>query len=439
MHRYLVLLVVTALTACTWGGGGGSGNNTFSCSAKGQKQFVLAAMRDWYLWNDQLPDKVSVKDYDSPADLLAYLTTFSPDDGTGNPLDVYSYIGSAAADQAYFVDGQYLGFGFSDKFVAADDLRLTRVFTDSPAATAGLARGQRILELNGRSIADIEAAEGIDAVLATTPVDFHMQNGDGSEFTVSIDQNVVTIDPVPQYEIKTTPNGQPVGYVELAAFVGTADAELDDVFAYFAANGVTDVILDLRYNAGGIVSTAEYLADYLGGLVAENLVFTKTLFNADRAQDNNRETLFARLGNSIGLSRLVVIASSSTASASELLTNGMEPHVEVTIVGDTTYGKPVGQVGFGFCGNVLRPTAFQTVNSDDFGDYFDGLPADCPSADDLDVAVGAATDPNLVAAMTYLDTGACPAAPLGQMKPAPGAPTRGKLHGSAWREFSDAR
>lgn len=440
MRKFVIVVVAAALSACTWGGDGGGGNN-FGCSAKGQKQFVLSSMRHWYFWNDALPNKVNIGDYDTPEDLLAYLTTFSPDDGTGNPIDIYSYIDSAAADAQYFGAGQYQGFGFSYKLVANDDARLLRVFADSPAAQAGLARGQRILELNGRTVADIDAAEGVDALLDTTPVEFHMQDTDGSEFTVSVDRDVVTIDPVPQWRIIDAGGGRMVGYVELAAFIGTAEAELDDVFAEFAANGVTDVILDLRYNGGGLVSTAELLADFLGGLVAENQIFSKTLFNPDRAKNNNRETLFARLGNSIGLSRLVVIATSNTASASELLTNGMEPHVEVTIVGDTTYGKPVGQVGLEFCGNVLRPTAFQTVNADDFGDFFDGLPADCPTADDLAVPVGADNDPNLVTALAYLDTGACPfVGPSTSVQTKPlVAPTRYKLRRTPWKDYSDAR
>ena len=113
----------------------------------------------------------------------------------------------------------------------------------------------------------------------------------------------------------------------------------------------------------------------------------------------------------MSLSRLVVVTSDRTASASELVINGMEPHVEVTVVGDRTFGKPVGQIGLSFCGAVLRLTAFQTVNADGFGDYFDGLPADCPVTDDLTVPVGDAADPNVAAALAYLATGACPPAP----------------------------
>jgi len=236
-----------------------------------------------------------------------------------------------------------------------------------------------------------------------------------------------------------------IGYIELAGFIGTADTVLDSVFADFVANGVNDVILDLRYNGGGLVDTANLLGDLLGGDVAENLVFSETRFNADRAAEFNSINLFTRLANSMSLSRLVVIASNRTASASELVTNSMAPHVAVTIVGEATFGKPVGQVGFEFCSKIFRPVAFQTVNADGFGDYFGGIPADCPAVDDLTVAVGADADPNMVAALEYLATGQCPvaAAPATLLKQQPAQQLQSQLGRRApaappWREFAGA-
>jgi hypothetical protein len=146
--------------------------------------------------------------------------------------------------------------------------------------------------------------------------------------------------------------------------------------------------------------------------VAQNLIFSSTEFNADRAAANNRTTLFSLLSNSISLSTLVVIASRGTASASELVTNGMIPHVDVAIVGDRTFGKPVGQIGLTFCDKILRPTSFKLANALGAGDYFDGLPVDCAAAGDLSVPVGDPLDPNMVAAMSYLNTGACPVTSL---------------------------
>jgi len=439
MRKLLLLLIAAVASACS--SDSGSSVPLSSCSVDGQKQFVVDAMREWYFWNNLLPADVDISQFATPDDVLEFLTTFSPDDGTGQPIDRFSFINSAQADQAFFGEGKFEGFGFSSRFVAADDLRLTRVFLDSPAFRAGLRRGQRILELNGRTIAEIQAAEGISAVFAMPTLDFMMREPDNNEFSVSIAKEVVTIDPVPQYRIIDAGGGRNVGYIELASFISTANIQMDAAFAQFNAAGVNEVIIDLRYNGGGLVSTANLLGDFFGGDVAENLVFSKTVFNDLRASANNVTAFFDRLGNSVSLSRLVVIATGNTASASELVINGMEPHVEVTIVGANTFGKPVGQVGLEFCEQILRPTAFQTMNANDFGDYFDGLPVDCAAADDLNVAVGADTDPNMIAALGFLATGACPAASLpaaqfklGEKQEVPQLDRRGPPH----REFADA-
>ena len=450
MRKLLVLLttailVATVTAACSSGGGGGNNNTgaAQSCTNRGQKDFVLLAMQEWYYWNDLLPANVDVSDFASPEELLAFLTTFSPDDGSGNPIDLFSFIGSAAADAAFFGEGRYEGFGFSYQEVAPNDIRLSRVFSDSPAGRAvpALERGQRIVALDGRAVADIIAAEGLGAALDVTPLSFTMRETDGSEFTVTLDADIVTIDPIPQWRIIDAGGGRNVGYLELATFISTADPVFNTVFAAFNAAGVNDVIIDLRYNSGGLVRTAELLGDYFGGDVAENLIFSKQVFNADRAAEFNTEEFFDRLANSMSLSRLVVIATQGTASASELVTNGMVPHVEVAIVGDRTFGKPVGQVGFEFCEKILRPTAFQLLNADDYGDYFGGLPVTpgCEAADDLTVPVGDAADPNMVAALGYLATGACPAAAqaFGAQR-AVTRPARPELSGPPWREFANA-
>lgn len=137
--------------------------------------------------------------------------------------------------------------------------------------------------------------------------------------------------------------------------------------------------------------------------------------------------------------RLVVIATDGTASASELVTNSMEPHAEVLIVGSTTFGKPVGQLGIEFCDKIIRPTAFESVNANGEGGYFDGLPADCNVPDDLSIEVGADNDPNLTTALTLLDTGACPlatATATNLQKPL--SSQKSLRAGKPWREFANA-
>ncbi len=431
---YMLLAMSLALTGCSGSSSGFSGPQvgTPACTNDAQKQFVLDVMRDIYFWYDLLPADVDLSLHASPEALLAFLIE-------SQPLDDFSFITSAESDAQFFGEGQFEGFGFSARFEAVDDLRFTRVFSGSPAARAGFQRGQRIVELGGRPVADIVATEGADGVFAVfdqSPLDYLIRNLDGSEFPVTVSHDIVTINPLPQWRVIDM-GGIPVGYVEFATFVSTADAVFDTVFSDFAAASVTDVIIDMRYNGGGLVNTARLLGDYLGGLVPGR-IFSLTVFNDKNTASNETELFEPFANNSVSLSRLVVIATSGTASASELVINSMEPHADVTIVGDTTFGKPVGQVGVQFCDKILRATAFETLNALNEGGYFDGLPVDCPTPDDLTEVVGAATDPNLVTALTVVETGACPAAggmrksefdqPLPQME----------LRGSAWREFAGA-
>ncbi|MEL7186478.1 MAG: S41 family peptidase [Pseudomonadota bacterium] len=447
MRKIVLMTLVAGLVAACGGGSGGPAaiSTTDECSNTGQKDFVLQALYDWYLWNDLLPGNINVADYTTPEDLVARVTAdFGPVDANGDPLDRFSFINSAQADQQFFGEGRYEGFGFSRREVATDDVRLVRVFVDSPAGAGGLGRGQRILSLNGRTIADLEANEGIDAFFDNTDtVDFEMRRLDGTEFTSRITRDIVTINPLPQWRVIDAGGGRMVGYVELATFISTADPVFATVFADFQAANVSDVIIDLRYNGGGLVSTAELLGDYLGGFIAENLTFSRTEFNADRAGQNNSEEFFERQTQSVNLSSLVVIASRSTASASELVTNSMIPFANVQIVGDRTFGKPVGQIGLEFCEKILRPTAFKTVNADGDGDYFDGLPlgAGCSAADDLSLPVGDDNDPNIVKALGYLDTGACPVSsvPGSQEKASLNVePERPDRRGPPHREILDA-
>ncbi len=419
MRKLIVLIAFAALTACGGSSSGSAGPQTGSsaCSIDGQKQYVLDQLYAWYLWNDLLPAGIQISNYASPEELVARVTTeLGPQDASGDPVDLFSSVGSAQADSQFFGEGKFEGFGFSWRFAdqAQTEFRITRTFGGSPADVGGLARGQQVLSLNGRTIADVVANEGVNAFFAANDtVDFEVQPLVGSPFFTSpLTKAVVTIDPVPQWRIIDAGGGRNVGYMELSTFISTADPEFATVFSAFRAANVIDVIIDLRYNGGGLVSTAELLGDYLGGSVAQNLVFSSTEFNADRAAQNNRSKLFGLLGNSLSLSSLVVIASRGTASASELVTNGMIPHVNVAIVGDRTFGKPVGQIGLEFCDKILRPTSFKLANALGDGDYFEGLPVDCPVADDLSTAVGDDLDPNMIAALSYINNGACPVASL---------------------------
>jgi len=411
----MTLLVAMSLVACGNESGLQGPAPPTQCTNDNEKQFVLDNLYYWYLWNDMLPANIDIADYPSPEVLVSEVTrTYGPQRPGGGPLDRFSSVGSAQADQQFFGEGKFEGFGFSWR-VENNEMHFLRVFSDSPANNVGgFSRGQMVLSLDGRTIAEIVANEGVRAVLDNPTVEFEIQNLDTSTFTVSVTQDIVTIDPIPQYRtVAMGPGEPPVGYMEFATFISTADPVFNTVFAEFIAAGVDDVIIDMRYNGGGLVDTANLLGDYLGGFNNDGQVFTNTEFNAERSSQNGID-YFANRPNAIDLNRLIIIASDRTASASELVINGLDPYVTggVYIVGGNTFGKPVGQIGVQFCQKMLRPTTFEKSNAAGNGDYFDGLPVDCVATDDLNFPVGDPNDPNMVAALSYIQGAGCPAMSL---------------------------
>ena len=169
---------------------------------------------------------------------------------------------------------------------------------------------------------------------------------------------------------------------------------------------MTDVILDLRYNGGGLVSVSQHLAGLVGGVRTNTQVFVE-FFHNDKNTSRNQVLRLEDPARAVDVPRLVVITTRASASASETLINGLRPFLPVTIVGGRTFGKPVGQYGFNFCDKVLFPVSFETRNASGEGDFFSGLRADCAAADDLDNALGDPEEASLAEALDFLRTGTC--------------------------------
>jgi hypothetical protein len=203
-------------------------------------------------------------------------------------------------------------------------------------------------------------------------------------------------------------DGKRVGYVHFRNFVTPSTEALNAAFAQLKAAGVSELILDERYNGGGLVSVAQHLGGLVGGARTAGQVFAEFFHNDLNAQ-RNAILRFETKPAALDLQRLVVITTRASASASELVINALRPLMRVTIVGDTTYGKPVGQYGLDFCDKVLAPVAFQLRNAAGQGDYFDGLPADCPAGDDVDHLFGDAAEASLGEALFFVKNGQCSA------------------------------
>jgi C-terminal processing protease CtpA/Prc len=201
-------------------------------------------------------------------------------------------------------------------------------------------------------------------------------------------------------------DGLPVGYLHFRNFVTPSVDALNRAFVEFKERGVTDLILDLRYNGGGLVTVAQHLGGLIGGFRTNAKVFVEYVHN-DKNPNLNRTIPFEDPEAALDLPRLVVITTRSSASASELIVNSLRPFMPVTLIGDRTFGKPVGQYRFEFCDKVFFPVAFKGVNALGEGDYFGGFPVDCPAADNLDRPQGNPEESSLEEALHFLRTGAC--------------------------------
>jgi hypothetical protein len=376
-----------------------------TCSVPTQNRFVRDALVEYYYWNRELPN-TNPATFASPQ---AYLEAvrYTPLDST------YSFIASRADQDALYSSSQFVGFGMTTPFDGVE-MRVSEVFPGSPAADAGLKRGDRFLTIAGRTIADLAASSGIAAAFGANEegleVTLEWRPLDGPDRKATLRKRVVTIPPVPLTKLYDV-DGRKVGYVVFRNFVEPSIAALDDAFTALRDAGATELVLDLRYNGGGLVSVAQHLASLIGGQRTAGQVLAEYEHN-DRHPELNRQLRFEAKPNALNLSRLVVITTGASASASELIINGLRPYLPVVVVGDRTFGKPVGQYGLPFCDKVLNAVSFVLKNSQGTADYFTGLPATCAAPDALDRQLGDVEEASLNEAFVYLRTGACTPPPV---------------------------
>lgn len=371
------------------------------CSVRGENNFVRDTLHDIYLWYEELP-ALPPAHYPSPE---AYLEAvrYRVLDGS------FSYISDKRSDSSFFSDSQFVGFGFASRMTSATGLRVIQVFPESPASDAGLSRGDRILEIDGRSLEELVATGDLGGAFGPDEigiaVDIRFVDLDGRQLRARMAKRLVTIPTVSV--VRTLSAGdRKVGYVFFRNFVGPSVPALDDAFARLRSEGVRDLVLDLRYNGGGLVSVAQRLASLIGGTRTEGRTFTE-FFHNDKNTFRNQTLLFENPASALDLRQLVVITTGDSASASELVINSLRPFLNVVVVGARTYGKPVGQYGYDFCDRVLHPVAFDLRNALGQGDFFHGIPADCAAADDIDRALGDPEEASLAEALYYVRTGTC--------------------------------
>ncbi len=367
--------------------------------SKMTNEALLDYMKEWYLWYDSMPD-VSAKNFATHQELLDTLIY--------KPLDRWSFIQKTSEYNDYYTRGIYTGHGIGLRWNTEGNLKVAYIFDDSDLKGSGVSRGWEITAINGN---DITPGQPIDTSILGPDEEgmqnsFTFRNLSGIAQTLTSSKKIIDINSV-LYSDVIDVAGKKAGYFVLQSFTEASQDELTTLFSGFANEDIDELIIDLRYNSGGVVDVANYLGNLFFGEVAFKGTFLKFIYN-EKKSDRNVELRFDPEINSIIVPRVFFITSRSTASASEVLINSIKPYddrISMNIVGDTTHGKPVGMIAKQFTDYTLVPVTYYMYNRDNEGEYFNGLAPDFYVADDLDEAFGSQEEDCLLEVLYYIENG----------------------------------
>jgi carboxyl-terminal processing protease len=358
-------------------------------------------MNYWYYWYDLMP-QVDTLDYADPYLLMDAMRY--------KDLDRWSFVEDYNEFVAYYA-GSFVGHGFRIGIDDSGKARMVFLYKNSDLYLKGVRRGWIVKTINGYNIASIIISG--DAAAYTTAIGpseegvkntFVFVTPKGKDTTITSTKSTIDVNSVLLYDTLHLSSGI-TGHLVFESFIEPSVQELNTAFAYFKQNNVTDLILDLRYNSGGLLNVAQGLASYIAGNSKTGTTFVKMEYNIMR-RSNDITYNFENTNYPLNLKRLAVITSRSTASASEAVINGLIPHMQVVCFGDTTEGKPTGMNIWSYDDiYIFAPVTFKNENSAGHGDFFDGLFPSKLVNDDITHDFDDRKELCLKEAIKYLETG----------------------------------
>ncbi|MDB5137658.1 MAG: hypothetical protein JWP37_4261 [Mucilaginibacter sp.] len=422
------------------------------------KDSVFLFAKEDYLWYDQLPtyQVFNPRSFTDPDDMTALtkevdaLSQIAINPTTTKPYEYYvpnpgeakySFIddGSVSAE----LNGVKGDFGFAPFYNHLDesDLRVKYVYPGSPADLKGIKRGYRITSINSRTSLTYDGDNGpnvnfvVNAYAYSNTISMTLLKPDGTTLTVN---NMSTanynVNPVLKDSVYNPSKGRKVGYMVFNSFTSQDNAgpQLDLVFNKFIDSAITDLVVDLRYNGGGYVSTAEYIDNYIVPATKSGTPMYITYYNNNLQNDihpllsgvynipagsfkpeNSDNSISFNKKGSLNVNHVYFIITGATASASELTINNLRPEMDVQFVGNTSYGKPVGFFAIDINKYQLYIPEFYTQNSAGQGGYYSGFtPGASTSAypgvedfDDVTKDFGDSGEGLLAHILSYVKTG----------------------------------
>lgn len=447
MRHFIGLLASSSLllTACGGGGGGGSPAPSPSptasapaptptpnptCALTSRQAFARDVLDEWYLFPELLVTSANPASFTTVQGYLDALTATAREQGKDR---FFTFITSIAEENAFITSGASAGIGIR---LAIDTpgrkVLVSEAFEGAPGLAAGIDRGDDILAIGTtsadlRSVSDILAAEGSSGITnalgpstaGVTRLLRVARNGVSREVSVTkADFDLPAVSS--RYGARIIQdNSRQIGYLNLRTFISSAETPLRDAFRSFRAAGITEFIIDFRYNGGGLVSTAELLGDLLGGNRRTSELYSSVRYRPSKSS-RDETTFFNPRAESVSPVKIAFIGTGATASASEFVINGLAPYYDrnLALVGSNTFGKPVGQIALdrSACDDRVRVVAFRTVNARGQGDYFNGLASTldvtCQAADDLTRPLGDPQEASIRGALDFLAGRSCPAIAL---------------------------
>ena len=423
--------------------------NLRNATLDSEKKWLRAYFDEAYLWRDEVPrvdpGAAAYGGSDTYAAMDAYFGALKSPQLTdsGARRDRFSFTYPTDKWKALSENAVEAGYGIEWSLASTTPprrIRIAYVEAGSPAANAGLMRGDEVVSVDGNA-ADVADAAGVDALNAGLfpgalgeAHSFVFQRN-GSTLSPRLTSASITKNPVPQARVLTLPGGARAGYLLFNDHNLPAEAQLIAAVNDFRAQAVSELVLDLRYNGGGYLFIASELATMIAGTTrTAGQAFESLRYNARRSAENETTPFFtesciavngrctsAQPLPQLNLSRVYVLAQSGTCSASESIINGLRGvGVEVVLIGGKTCGKPYGFTAKDNCGVSYFPIEFTGVNAKGFGDYADGFEPGsgptqrfvpgCTVADDFGRALGDTQEGMLAAALGHAATGQCPPA-----------------------------
>ena len=362
-----------------------------------ESMFIKLAMKDVYLWQDKtMVTGVS----DTDPDQLLYKLRYEPQDKG------FSYTSTTKEDAGWNNGVQYDRLGISIKSIEKH-IFIQYVNKESPAGEAGLMRGFEIIELNHSTLEEIRRLKLIKGIFKDLDEgrSVHLRVNDLQGIPRDLQIKNGTFEQDPPLGLIFEQNGRKVGYLLFWHFDSQQESGLENIFARFEKEGIDDLILDLRYNGGGRLNIAQHLASMMSVETTMGKVFVKCIYN-DRYRDRNKEYYFIKTPGGLNLKRLVVLTGEDTASASELIINGLRPYIPVITIGETTFGKSVGQNPIVYGEKTLHLVTFRCYNAMNESDYLHQvIPPDYRVEDDLTHPLGSPEEAMTKVALEYLGKG----------------------------------